>query len=154
MLAALALSACATTLPPADRPALESAVASYYAHYLRDDNAGPSDWELPIYTAETTALIARWREAEAGSEGSGLESFGWLCECQDWDAAAFSAAPSAIEQLSPTRARVSVDLHPGWDARVTQVLDLRRENGRWLIHDLRSPSIAGSLRRTLQAHAR
>lgn len=133
---ALLLAACATTGRAPDDAAVRAATSALYAPYQVPAEP-PADWNRPIFTAETAALIAAWQAARGeGEPQDGLADAGWLCQCQDWDAATFAVTITRVAQSSPDAARVSLVVQPVSGSTASQTLLLRREQGRWLIEDL------------------
>lgn len=148
---ALLLAGCATTAPAADDAGVRSATLAFYAPFQAAAEPA-ADWDRPIFTVGTARLIAAWRAVQTDGEPvDGLGDAGWLCECQDWDSAAFGVTITAITHPSPGVARVSLIIRQGWGSETTQDLLLRREQGRWLIDDLFAVEDAPGLRRQLRA---
>lgn len=142
---ALLLAACATTGPTSADAAVRAATLALYAPYQAPAEP-PADWDRPIFTADTAALIAAWQAARGeGEPADGLADAGWLCECQDWDAATFAVTISRIAHLSPDAARVSLVVQPVSGSTASQTLLLRREQGHWLIEDLFANTNAGAV---------
>lgn len=145
---AVLLAGCATTAAKGDAD-IRTATLAFYAPYQAPDEP-PADWDRPIYSGATAALIAAWQAARtAGEPTDGLADAGWLCECQDWDPAAFGVTIDAITHPAADLARVSLTVRQGWGSQTSQVLLLRHERGRWLIDDLFSEEGGAGLRQQL-----
>ena len=125
--------------PAPQGAAVDLTLKKAYDGYLRESGPDGGDWDQPVYTAETRRLIRAW-DKHNGEELTGLSSYGWFCECQDWQAKSFSWKRTAIRQLAPGKLEVTVRVNPGWGDHVIQRLIMVREGGRWLIDDLFSES--------------
>src|SRR6218665_4230724 len=122
-------------LPAADQAAVDALVRRIYAPYA-DPAAPPALLDAPIYSAETTALLARWKAVTPADEPDRLSDGDWFCQCQDWDQAAFRLTITARERLRAGAVRVSVrfTLAAG-TARDARFL-LVREGQEWGVDDL------------------
>ena len=110
-----------------------------YGGYLRESGPNGGDWDQPVFTAETRRLIRAWKKHNGG-ELTGLSSYGWFCECQDWQAKKFKYKRIGARALGPARTEVTVQFSAGWDDLLTQRLVMVNEGRRWLIDDLFSDS--------------
>lgn len=110
-----------------------------YAGYFRESGPEGGDWDQPVFSAATTRLIRGWKRHN-GEELTGLSSYGWFCECQDWQAKKFRFKRTGIAMLGAGRAEVKVSIDAGFGDFVHQRLIMVREGGRWLIDDLFSES--------------
>ncbi len=134
----------------ADRAAIETAVVGIFAPFATE-NPGAS-WDFPVYSAEVTALIARWKSVIPEFEPDGLNDGDWLCQCQDWDAAAFSATIVSFAMTGADTAEVEVSLDLGLGAGEPprqERLVLRREGEAWTIDDIVAVSFPDGLRQAL-----
>jgi hypothetical protein len=136
-LAALLLAAAPA--PSAQGTAVDLTLKRAYGGYFTESGSPGGDWDQPIYSAATTKLIRAWKKHN-GEELTGLSSYGWLCECQDWQAKKFAWKRTAIRTLAPGRLEVTVKVNPGWGDFVTQRLVMVLEGKRWVIDDLFSES--------------
>ncbi|MCP5396585.1 MAG: DUF3828 domain-containing protein [Sphingomonadaceae bacterium] len=150
---ALLLSACASAASEQDDDAIETAVQGFYASYQRPGLGSP-DWEEPIYSLRTTRLIGQWRVALGDEPIDDLSSFGWLCECQDWDETKFAVTITRIEQRDADHAVADVTIDLGWDAKTTQQLELVWESDGWHLDNIRSDSFPNGLVAELEAAAK
>ena len=141
------LFSAAQAAEPADAE-VRASVQQFYAPFASDTVAMP-DWELPIFTAETAVMIRDWREALGDEPIDDLSSFGWLCECQDWDAAAFRVTVTSVELAGKDHAIVAVTVEQGWGSKVEQKLELLREDGDWRLDDMLSDSFPNGLKAEL-----
>jgi hypothetical protein len=132
----LALVAAAPAAPSA---AIDSTLTRAYGGYLTDKGPSGGDWDQPVFSVATTALIRQW-DKHNGEELTGLTSYGWFCECQDWQAKKFRWKRTALRSLSADKVEVKVSVDPGFGEFVAQRLILVREGGRWRIDDLFSKS--------------
>jgi hypothetical protein len=136
-----------------ERNALEGAFVQFYAPYAAAPNAAPS-WEFPSYSAETTALITRWRSVTPTDEVDALSDGDWLCQCQEWDSTSFTATIVSTEMAGKDQAdlHVAVDLGLGNAAESVRTLQLmlKREEGVWKIDDIIADSFPGGLKQTLR----
>jgi hypothetical protein len=127
----------------------EAAVAAIFAPYSRPTTATPS-WDYPIYSKQTSALIARWRAVSPQDEPDALSDGDWLCLCQDFDAKAFKATVISKHEARGG-AQVSVRLDIGNNAQRTAQLVLKRESGGWKLDDLyAAPDFPNGLKQKLQ----
>lgn len=120
-----------------------------YGGYLRESGPTGGDWDQPVFSAKTKALIRAW-DKHNGEELTGLSSYGWFCECQDWQYKKFKYKRVAARQLAPGKVEVEVRLSAGWDDLLTQRLIMVNEGGRWLIDDLFSDSVPGGVKAELR----
>jgi Protein of unknown function (DUF3828) len=124
----------AATLSPADTAAIDAAVAAIFAPYRKTDMS-QSAFERPIWSAETAALIARWRRVTPQDEVDDLSDADWLCMCQDWDAARFRAVVTGRRALAAGVAEVTVRMSNGGTPEMER-MRFRREGGRWRLDDM------------------
>jgi hypothetical protein len=133
-----------------DRMAIEEAVVGIFAPFTTE-NPGAS-WDFPVYSEEVTALIAKWKSVIPESEPDGLNDGDWLCQCQDWDAAAFQATITSVTMTGARTAEVEVSLDLGFGAgeagRGGRLL-LRREGEAWKIDDIVAEPFPSGLRQAL-----
>lgn len=132
-----------------DDTELRAIITGYYAAYSSDD-LGVADWEMPIYSREITGLIAQWQNS-LEEPVDDLNSFSWLCECQDWNADEFAATVTSLQRRAPDRATARVTVAQGWGGTVAQTLELVQENRQWRIDDIRSASFPNGLKAELIA---
>lgn len=125
--------------PPAVPGKVDATLRLAYGGYYRESGPNGADWDQPVFSAKTRALIRQWKKHN-GAELTGLSSYGWFCECQDWQAKKFKYKRIDLRQLAPGRLEVKVQFTAGWDDFLTQRLILVNEGGRWLIDDLFSDS--------------
>jgi hypothetical protein len=147
-LAALAASTACTAKaegPPVAE--IDATLDRIYGHYAREDDP-VADWETSVFTAANRKLISDWQD-HIGDELTGLNDYGWFCECQDWDAKAFRAERRSIRDLGKGRVEVRVRVSIGWDAVRNQRLVLVREDGQWMVEDLFTRSEPGGIRKSL-----
>ena len=134
-----------------DRGAIEEAVVGIFAPFTTE-NPGAS-WDFPVYSGEVTALIAKWKSVIPESEPDGLNDGDWLCQCQDWDASAFTAMITSVGMTGPDTAEVEMSLDLGLgagEAPRRERLVLQREGGTWKIDDIvAEPSFPRGLRQAL-----
>jgi hypothetical protein len=144
MIIPLLLAAAAPSA--ADRTEIESRVVEIYKPYATE--GPPESWDVPVYSAETTALIAKWREVAPTDE-----LVDWFCQCQDWDADAFSATILDVAMASETvvEVRLSIDVGLGGaDAERKQRLIFRREDGVWKLDEMFADAFPNGLQRALR----
>ncbi len=130
---------------------VKAAIRAIYKNF-NDSNTSKAYWELPVYTASTSQLIAKWKAAPDKKDIiSKLEGGDWLCDCQDFDEKklkpiSITFAPCG---LSETQARVIVKLDLGTSEQREIYLSLQKEQGRWLISDIESQKGGGNFRNQL-----
>lgn len=146
--ASLSLAILPTSAVAADkRPAVQAALALYDGYRGEGDAAG-ADWELPVFSADLTRIIAAWMAKNDAGEVTELSDFGWFCECQDWDQQGFRTKPLSVKWHGD-RATIRMRVHAGWGNSVEQNLIMVREDGRWLLDDMTTPSMPNGLRAAL-----
>lgn len=134
-----------------EREDILAAVTAIYAPYSNLSGIEGGTWDMPVYSAELEAKITRWEAGIPDGELENLNSFDWLCECQDYDAAKFRAEFFVLPARPGRMAGVDVGLNLGWDDPELQSsrLVLIRENGRWLVSDLFSDTFPVGLAKEL-----
>lgn len=146
-MSAILASMLLASAPAAGTP--EAAVAAIYAPYSSPTNATAS-WDHPIFTKQTSDLIARWRRVTPQDEPDALSDGDWLCLCQEFDNKAFAATIlSRREESGATVVTVRLDL--GFNARREAQLVLKREDGAWKLDDIyAAPDFPNGLKQKLQ----
>ena len=146
VLSALLLAAGAA--PPAGMASPEQLVATLYAPYAaRDFDQHADD---AIWSAETGALVRRWKHVTPADEIDDLGDFDWLCHCQDWDRKAFRATVTGKRPLRPGLVSVQVRLALGASAQVSERLVLRREGPGWRVDDIFASDLPHGLKQALR----
>ncbi|HQA17404.1 MAG TPA: hypothetical protein PK680_03370 [Novosphingobium sp.] len=135
ILAALLVAAA----PAGPAGAVDVTLKRAYGSYRSESGPPGGDWDQPVFTAATSRLIRQWKRHN-GEELTGLSSYGWFCECQDWQASKFRYRRDSLRQIAPGKVEVKVSVDPGFGDYVQQRLILVREGKRWLIDDLFSQS--------------
>jgi hypothetical protein len=137
----------ATALLAAASP--EAAVAEIYAPYSAPTTATAS-WDYPIFSTQVSNLIAHWRRVAPQDEPDELDDGDWLCLCQDYDRAAFSAVVQSKRQVKGgVQLAIRLDLGHG-QHRDLQLI-LKREGGAWKLDDLYgAPDFPNGLKQKLQ----
>ena len=150
MLVPILLAAAAPTA--GDRSAIEQRVVEIFRPYVASSDTPPA-WDYPIYSAEVTALIAEWRSVTPTDEVDALSDGDWLCQCQDWDAEAFTATIGAIGAWNEgfLEVDVTVDLGLGGpDATRMERISFKREGADWKVDDLFADSFPNGLKQALR----
>jgi len=145
LLAAAAPSAVART-------EIETQVVGVFAPY-RGTPGQAAAWDFPIFSAETTALIAHWRSVVPEGEVDALNDGDWLCQCQDWDGDGFQAAIVSITMASETTAEVELRIDLGFEGPEsirTERLTLVREQDSWKIDDITAEGFPNGLQQALR----
>jgi hypothetical protein len=135
-----------------DRSAIEERVVEMFKPYAASSDT-PAAWDYPIYSAEVTALIAEWRSVTPTDEVDALSDGDWLCQCQDWDAEAFTATIGAVGGWNEGFLEVdlTVDLGlDGPDATRMERLSFKREGAEWKVDDLFADSFPNGLKQALR----
>lgn len=86
-----------------------------YAPFTQADVAPEADWDRLPAALQLRRAIDFW-EMKNRRSGSDLSTFGWLCQCQDWDAANFTYT---IVEFGPDHVVVDVDAGWGEEERTT-----------------------------------
>ena len=155
--AALALAACSGADKPAPQgPRIDGMVAALYRPYSRDPAASSAiaDWDLPVFSAATTRLIAQWKQGFSDDQVLDLQDFGWFCECQDWDPKAYKLTIEPHGEPAGDRAQIGVRLVTDADGERRSRLQLVRENGDWRVDDVSSKSFPHGLKAALRDDVR
>ena len=139
----------AAPAPGALERQVDATLRQAYGPYLKE-NGGASDWQRPVFTPATRQLIRAWMRHN-GEELTGLNSFGWFCECQDWDWRAFGWKRTAIRQLAPGRIEVRVRVIVVSGSSLEQRQVLVRQGSRWLIDDLFAGDIPKGIKAAMRA---
>ena len=151
-IAALLLLAGAGAPPAADRDAIETQVTAIFGPYKRQSN-GIAAWDYQIYSAEVTALIARWRAVTPQDEPDALSDGDWLCQCQDWNRRRFLATIITVGMTDRDTAEVDVILDLGTNgsngSRAGRLI-LKREQGEWKLDDMVADDFPDGLKLALQ----
>lgn len=147
ILAAAVLAGAA--LPAADQAAVDALVQRIYAPYA-DPASPPSLIDAPIYSAETTALLARWKAVTPADEPDRLSDGDWFCQCQDWDQSAFRLTIAGRQRLRSGAVRVSVRFTLAADATREARLVLVREGANWRVDDLFSREMPRGFKHTIR----
>jgi hypothetical protein len=147
--AIIALAASAAALAPADRVAIDRAVAGMYRPYTIGA-ASAAVWQRPIFARDTAALIARWQRVMPQGELDGLNDGDWLCLCQDWDHARFRVTTLGRQTLGPGAAEVRLAIQLGNGQRREARLRLLREAAGWRIDDLFASDFPRGLKQALR----
>lgn len=131
-LAALLLAAAAPSA--ADRAALDAEITRIYRIYSTGDH-DVAAWDRARFSAQTAALIARWKRVMPTDEVDDLNDGDWFCLCQDWEGMRWAIAARRFE--GPNRASATVRLtFPGGSGRREARLLFVREGGGWKLDDL------------------
>lgn len=149
-IAALLLAAGGLSTP--DREAIETQVTAIFGVY-RSRASGTAAWDYPIYSAEITALIERWKAVRPQDEPDSLSDGDWLCQCQDWNSRRFLLTIVAIGTDRDGRAEVDVILDLGLGARNASRagrLILKPEHGEWKVDDIVADDFPDGLKQALQ----
>lgn len=134
-----------------DRSELEQKVVEIFRPYTAAPG-GIASWDLPIYSAEITALIAQWRAVAPEGEVDALNDGDWLCQCQDWDAEAFTATIGSIDMPGEGLAEVelTVDLGFGGPEAIRPMrLTFKREEGAWKVDEIVAESFPNGLKQAM-----
>ncbi|MFM5930049.1 MAG: DUF3828 domain-containing protein [Novosphingobium sp.] len=152
LLAASALAVLLGAASPAET-GVDATLKRAYAGYFRASGQNGGDWDQPVFSAETTKLIRAWKRHN-GEELTGLNDYGWLCECQDWEWKRFGFTRTALRQISPAKVEVKVRVNLGGNNRVDQRMILVLEGKRWLIDDLFSKTEPGGVKAAMRKELR
>jgi hypothetical protein len=150
--AILPLLAATATLSLIDNNAVEGAVVGIFGPYTQPPGETAS-WDYPIYSADLTSLIAEWRRVTPEGEVDALSDGDWLCQCQDWDAQAFTATMGTkrVVDEDTVEVDVAVDLGFGGPEAIRQErLTLKREDGVWKLDDMTAEAFPNGLRQALR----
>lgn len=147
----LLLAASAGAPSPAAREAIETEVTGIFGPYRNP--AAVAAWDYPIYSAEVTALIERWKAVRPQDEPDALSDGDWLCQCQDWNHRRFLATIISIGMTVEGTAEVDLILdlgRSGTDAARVARLVLKREQGEWKVDDIVGDDLSEGLKLALR----
>lgn len=146
---AAALLLASATVSATDRAAIDAATTAIFAPYSRDD-AGEAAWDRDIWSRDVRRLIKKWQSVMPDNEPDSLNDGDWLCQCQDWDQKKFRARVLSRIKTGPDSARVTVRIDLGHGERRTTTLTFVREQGRWLIDDMKDKYLAKGLKSAIR----
>jgi hypothetical protein len=150
-LASLAITSPVAIAAPTKKDAvLDAAVTRIFAPYKLEDS-GKAIWEQPFFSAATRILITQWQRSTPKNEVTDLSGGDWLCQCQDWDFAAFKVTKKRYKSLSPAKVEAVVEMDLGFDERRTTTFLLVLEKGRWEIDDVITPSSPKGVKSEMRA---
>lgn len=122
-------------LPAADAAAIDARVREIFAPYSKAPEP-KAIWDQHVFSAETTALIARWKRVMPRDEVDDLNDGDWFCLCQDYDNKKFHAAPGAHRDVSPGVVEVTVRVDVGFDEPRNERMVFKREAAGWRLDDI------------------
>ena len=148
----LLLAASAGAPSAALREEIETQVTAIYGPYA-DRETSVAAWDYPIYSADLTALIARWKAVMPQDETDALNDGDWLCQCQDWNRRRFLATIITVGMTDRDTAEVDVILDLGTNgsngSRAGRLI-LKREQGEWKLDDMVADDFPDGLKLALQ----
>jgi len=151
LMASGAFAVLASPASASDQDDMLAAAEAIYAPYSDPSFFEGAAWDMPIYSRQLAGLIRDWEEGIPEGELEELNSFDWLCQCQDFDPVKFKARFSP--NLVPGRdvGRVDVKLNLGWDTDETQdsTLFMVKEGGNWVVLDILSETFPVGLEKEL-----
>ena len=143
------LATSAAGFPPADRLAIDRAIAGMYRPYSVEA-ASVAVWERPLFARDIAVLIARWRQVMPEGELDGLNDGDWLCLCQDWNPKRFRVTTLGRQALGPGAAEVRLRIALGNGQTREARVRLRREAQGWRIDDLFASDFPHGLQQALR----
>ncbi|OYX44673.1 MAG: hypothetical protein B7Y87_03810 [Sphingomonadales bacterium 32-64-22] len=154
--AVLALAALALPVTPAfadDEGDILAAAQAAFAPYSKEAPWTEADWDLPLFSSETTALIDEWKTGVSDEDVEDLNGFSWLCQCQDFDPKTFRVEFEVHHADGTDVSTVDARVNLGWEGDETAESELYmlRENGRWTLDDIVSDSFPKGLKADLVA---
>ena len=123
-------------------------VAAIYAPYGQADMADKGADRH--WSAETGALVRRWKQVTPADEVDDLGDFDWLCHCQDWDHTVFRARVSGQRAIRPDLVELRVRIRLGRNSEIGERLLLRREGADWRIDDIVANDLPRGLKQALR----
>jgi hypothetical protein len=132
-----------------------AAVSALFAPYLTAGAEPPSDMDpRPDYSAALNRAIAAWRAATVEAGATALSDAGWVCGCQDWDAARARltiVSSDATDRGYNIETLFSADgSGPGEGVRFVMI----EEAGRWKVDDMIFVGSPANLRAALAQETR
>ncbi|KPL67121.1 hypothetical protein SZ64_02820 [Erythrobacter sp. SG61-1L] len=152
----LALAAVALPVSPAwadeDDDILAAAQAAFAPYQSEEPWTGP-DWDMPIFSSETKALVDEWKAGLSDEDVEDLNSFSWLCQCQDFDPNSFlvELEVNHAEGTDVSTVDARAGFGPDRNDLAESELYMLRENGRWTLDDIVSESFPKGLKVELVA---
>lgn len=154
--AATPADAAPAAAPTADeaKAGAEAAIRAIYASYSSDDSASiPTAWERPVFSRNLAALVATIPHPT--DEVGPLDDADWFCGCQDWDAATAAVKSLTATPLPDGKVSVVSSFSAMADAEPTNItFTMVNEGGRWLIDDMQTTGMPGTLRADIAAAVR
>lgn len=143
---AMALPA-SPALADEDDDILAAAQAAFAPYQSEEPWTGP-DWDMPLFSSETTALIAQWKAGLSDEDVEDLNSFSWLCQCQDFDPHSFlvELGVNHAEGTDVSTVEARAGFGPNRTDLAESELYMLRENGRWTLDDIVSESFPKGLK--------
>ena len=151
-IAAVLVLAGASPPPAVDRDAIETQVTTIFGPY-KSQSRGIAAWDYPIYSAEVTALIERWKAVRPQDKPDRLSDGDWLCQCQDWNRRRFLTTIISVGMQDRNSAEVDFILDLGTNgtngSRAGRLI-LTREQGGWMIDDIVADPFPDGLKQALR----
>lgn len=125
-------------------PELVRTVDEIYAPYTRPNAIFDADWYRIPFAPQTMKLVNQWEDSWTDGVDE-LGSYGWLCECQDWDAASFEYE---IVPVDGDTVDVSYSFDGGPEK--TTRFDMVPIDGEWLVDDMTTESLPDGVKAALR----
>jgi Protein of unknown function (DUF3828) len=93
-------------------------------------------YETP-YSASLASLVEKWLPFARGDEVGAMNDFDWYCQCQDFDPKTAKITAQNYRSKSKNKMEVKVSFTAGWDEGSPLTFYFIRENGMWVMDDLR-----------------
>ncbi len=139
----------AASAGPNDK-ALNTAITRIFGPYKLEDNR-KAIWDQPFFSVSARQLIREWQPTLKNDEVSDLSSGDWLCQCQDYDFAAFKVTRKSYKTITTNKVRATITMDLGSNEKRKTDLILVRERGQWEIDDVISTDFPNGVKSALKA---
>lgn len=136
----------------ADDAAVRAIIKQTYIGYSRVEPDSPdvaTEGYEPPYSVSLDALKQKWMPVGSGEELVGMNGFDWYCQCQDYSAKVARITAQKYDAKTKNKIEAKVHFAPGGGRGRPLTFVFIRENGSWVMDDLRFDG-GSTLRRGLQ----
>lgn len=148
----VAFPALAKKPAAADEAAVREIIKLTYAGYSRVEPDSPeiaTEGYEPPYSVALDSLKQKWMPVGSGDELVMMNAFDWYCQCQDYDAKVAKITAQKYAAKSKNKIEAKIDFAPVGGKGKPLIFMFIRENGGWVMDDLRFDN-GSTLRRGLQ----
>lgn len=135
-----------------DEAAVRDIIKQTYIGYSRVEPDSPdiaTEGYEPPYSLSLDALKQKWMPVGSGEELVQMNGFDWYCQCQDYSAKFARITAQKYDAKTKNKIEAKVHFAPGGGKGRPLIFMFIRENGLWVMDDLRFDG-GSTLRRGLQ----